>query len=206
VSPLRLFCSLLLALACACSSPAPQQPKPAKKDAAAESPKIVHFYASPGTIPRGGHSTVCYGVENAASVRLDPAVETLTPSFNRCFPVSPPATTQYTLTAVSSAGREVSQTFAITVGAAAPPPPSPSALILFFTPSANEARAGQPVTICYGVKGAVRVSLKPSVRAIEPLERACFAASFQSTTTLTLTAFDTAGRTDTESVTIRVAR
>jgi hypothetical protein len=204
VTPARALCAAALAIAAGCSSSTPPAAKTPPKDTA---PKIAHFYASPGNLPRGERATVCYGVENTASVRLEPPVEALTPSFNRCFQVSPTTTTEYTLTATSSDGKQVSQSFTISVGAAAPsiPKPSQAALILFFTPSANQVQPGRPVTLCYGVKGAVRVSLKPNVRAIEPLERSCFAMTFHTTSTLTLTAVDAVGGQDSESVTIKVA-
>jgi hypothetical protein len=201
VTPARALFAALVLLA-ACSSPPPPAAKAPPKDTA---PKIAHFYASPGNLPRGERATVCYGVENAATVRLEPPVEILTPSFNRCFQVSPAATTEYTLTAASSDGRQTTQSFTITVGAAAPPKPAQATLILFFTPSANQVKPGQPVTLCYGVKGAARVSLKPNVRVLEPLERSCFSMTFHTTSTLTLTAVDAAGAQDSESVTIRVA-
>jgi hypothetical protein len=156
-------------------------------------------------LPRGEQATICYGVENASAVRLEPPVEALKPSFNRCFSVSPTATTEYKLTAVSASGQEATQSFTLTVGPAAPPPkPSQAALILFFTPSANEVRPNQPVTLCYGVKGAAKVSLQPNVRSLQPLERSCFSISFETTTKLTLTAVDASGSRDSETVTIVV--
>jgi hypothetical protein len=196
--------AFLLAIFAGCSSPDAADRKVPAKTAVPVEPKIVHFYASPGAVPKGGSATVCYGVENAEAVRIDPPVETLKPSFNRCFPVTPAATTKYTLTAASKSGKETELSFVLTVGPPEAPQPSQATLILFFTASAAEVRPGQPVTLCYGVKGAARVALRPNVRAIQPLERACFQISFDTTTTLTLTATDSAGNRDTESVTVRV--
>ena len=63
---------------------------------------------------------------------------------------------------------------------------------------------GRPVTICYGVKDAVSVTLSPKLRDIEPSDRSCFSAAFDTTTTLTLTAKNSAGIVDTEKLTITV--
>jgi hypothetical protein len=77
--------------------------------------KILQFYASPGVIPKGGHATLCYGVANAKSVRIEPEVEGLWPSLNRCFYVEPKRDTRYTLTAEGADGKRVSESFLLRV-------------------------------------------------------------------------------------------
>jgi hypothetical protein len=77
--------------------------------------KILSFYASPGLIRRGEKALVCYGVANAKSVRLEPAVERVWPSTSRCFPVTPERETRYTLTAEDGAGRTATQSFVLQV-------------------------------------------------------------------------------------------
>lgn len=69
--------------------------------------KITQFYAT-GTL-------VCYGVANAKSVRIEPAIEEITPSLSRCIQASPQKTTGYTLTAEDGAGHSVSQTIVVKV-------------------------------------------------------------------------------------------
>lgn len=66
--------------------------------------KIMSFYATSGTIRRGGKTLLCYGVANAVSVRIEPGVEPLKPSLSRCIEISPRADTVYTLTAEDGAG------------------------------------------------------------------------------------------------------
>ena len=61
--------------------------------------KILQFYTQARTIARGEKAVVCYGVLNAAAVRLEPPVERVWPAVSRCFEVSPAKTTRYTLTA-----------------------------------------------------------------------------------------------------------
>jgi hypothetical protein len=69
--------------------------------------KITQFYAS-GTL-------VCYGVANAKSVRIEPFIESITPSLSRCVQASPKRTTEYTLTAEDGAGHSVSQAIMVKV-------------------------------------------------------------------------------------------
>jgi len=77
--------------------------------------KILSFYASPGMIRRGEKALLCYGVANAKSVRLDPAVERVWPSTSRCFPVMPDRDIRYTLTAEDAGGHTATQSFVLQV-------------------------------------------------------------------------------------------
>ncbi len=205
--PVRIG-GLLLAVSvpwfCGCSS----APEPARTQPAAAAPRparIVHFYASPGLVERGGSATVCYGVENARAVRIEPAVETLGPSPNRCFTVSPRQDTRYTLIAEGVAGAPASQSLAIRVKARAAAPPAVVPLITLFAAAATEVAAGQPVTVCYGVRGAASVRLEPEGRALPPSEKQCFNVQPSVTTTYTLVVSGGAGgRSEREQIVIRV--
>jgi hypothetical protein len=77
--------------------------------------KIVNFYASPGAIPQGGTANICYGVNGAKVVKLDPPVEEVHAALTHCLQVAPAKDTEYTLTAEDGAGHSVSQSLAITV-------------------------------------------------------------------------------------------
>ena len=96
-----------------CASP----DKPAAKPAASEeSPvRITQFYAEP-VVAKGETTNLCYGVENAASVKLDPPVERVSPAIARCFPVDSVKVSKYTLTAADAQGRTVSRSIAIRTG------------------------------------------------------------------------------------------
>jgi len=65
---------------------------------------------------RGEHTLLCYGVNDAKTVRLEPSVEEVWPSFTRCIQVSPRKDTEYKLTAEDAAGHSVSQSVTIRVG------------------------------------------------------------------------------------------
>jgi hypothetical protein len=78
--------------------------------------KIVQFYATQPVIPRGGQTSLCYGIEKGVSVRMDPELPAkLDPVAFRCVAVSPDSTTQYELTAVGRDGREVFRSVTISV-------------------------------------------------------------------------------------------
>lgn len=76
---------------------------------------ILHFYAGPQVVSHGESVTLCYGVSNAKTVKLDPPVAAVWPSFSRCVSVTPHVgTTTYTLTADDGAGHTKSSSVTIT--------------------------------------------------------------------------------------------
>jgi hypothetical protein len=77
--------------------------------------KILDFYVSPAVVNRGGHAVLCYGVNGAKTVRIEPHVEDVRPALSHCMQISPGADTEYKLTAADAAGHEVSQSVAVKV-------------------------------------------------------------------------------------------
>lgn len=77
--------------------------------------KILTFYPNPPVVGAGGRALLCYGVAGAKSVRIEPAVESITPSLSRCIEIHPKASTQYKLIATDEHGREDSRTTDVTV-------------------------------------------------------------------------------------------
>jgi hypothetical protein len=77
--------------------------------------KILDFYASPPAVRRGQHSLICYGVNAAQTVRIDPPVEQLHPAVSHCLQVTPERNTEYKLTVSDSAGHTLSQSLTIQV-------------------------------------------------------------------------------------------
>jgi hypothetical protein len=68
--------------------------------------KVLSFYANPVEVKRGSRALVCYGVSNASSVRIEPAVGETWPSTSRCLEVTASKDTDYKLTATDSAGHQ----------------------------------------------------------------------------------------------------
>ncbi len=77
--------------------------------------KILDFYATPGTIRRGERATICYGVNAADRVRIDPPVEEIHPAISHCLQVAPAHDTDYKLIAEDRAGHVVTQSLVIKV-------------------------------------------------------------------------------------------
>lgn len=77
--------------------------------------KIISFYASPGMLARGERALLCYGVENATAVRLEPPVDRVWPSLSRCVEVAPNQDTRYTLTAQDAEGHTATESFVLRV-------------------------------------------------------------------------------------------
>src|SRR5882724_7153394 len=78
--------------------------------------RITMFYASPPNPPLGEKTLVCYGVENATEVRLEPPVEQVWPTVSRCFDFVPRKASTLKLTATGK-NQSVTQSLEISPGA-----------------------------------------------------------------------------------------
>jgi hypothetical protein len=85
--------------------------------------RITRFYASVGTLIRGEKALLCYGVENAKSVRISPMMQRVSPSVKSCMEIAPEHTTHYTLLAEGFDGRVITQSFTLPVQAQQASPP-----------------------------------------------------------------------------------
>src|SRR3954462_2939272 len=114
--------------------------------------KILQFYSNASSVAKGETALVCYGVENAKKVRLEPAIEEISPALTRCISYAPQSSTGLKLIATGADGNEANQTIHIdVVGVAAPPK---GELIVSFVASARTVSPGQEVTLCYSTQGA----------------------------------------------------
>ncbi|MCC6861710.1 MAG: hypothetical protein IT158_24280 [Bryobacterales bacterium] len=194
-----LFAAGYLAYVALQRSPSVRKPPPAAKPAAPAGTalRIVQFYPNRFEVARGESALLCYGVENARSVRLEPPVEPLRLSPNRCISVTPERTTTYTL--IAEGNDNTTQSEKLTVKVA---PPGPS--ILFVELNSKELRRGEPLVLCYGVSNASAVRLDPVKMTLRPSERYCVKLFPVRTTEYTLTAAGQGNRTDSEKFTITV--
>jgi hypothetical protein len=71
--------------------------------------------ADKAVVHPGEAAHICYGIVDAKSVKLDPPVADLKPSYLHCFDVSPKQTTTYKITAQDAAGHTASQQLTIQV-------------------------------------------------------------------------------------------
>jgi hypothetical protein len=90
--------------------------------------RILRFYASTGSIAPGGKAQLCYGVENAKSVRISPAVDKVAPAANRCLEIVPDRTTHYTILAEGFDGHVVTRFVTLVVEPVPAPAQAPANL------------------------------------------------------------------------------
>jgi eukaryotic-like serine/threonine-protein kinase len=185
-----------LALLLAGCGSAPEPPVNQER-AVSEPPKITMFYPSEPAIRGSGSVNLCYGVENAAKVTIDPPVEQLSPSLSRCFSVSPRKTTIYTLTAESADGKTATGKATVEVGAAGPS-------FVDLEVSATEVPAGAPVSFCFKARNAAAVKGSPGrfQKNGDP-SGDCLVDAPRRTTTYTIT-ISGAGLSNTERLTVTV--
>jgi hypothetical protein len=75
-----------------------------------------NFSADKGLLKRGEHTQLCYGVENATRVSLEPAPsEELKPAYRHCLEISPKTTTTYKITAFNAKGASKSESLTVRV-------------------------------------------------------------------------------------------
>lgn len=159
--------------------------------------KITQFYATSGEITDAEHDTICYGVENATAVRIEPPVASLTPSLTRCFWVEPKQDTTYRLIAEGNGGATDSASFQLRVK---PAPPS----ILFMAVSQQEIVKGDAVTVCYGVERAASVRLDPIGMSLPAVKKGCERLYPPGSMKFTLVASGAAGATDRSQFHVKV--
>jgi hypothetical protein len=163
--------------------------------------KILQFYAAPAVLMEGQTAILCYGVSNATSVRIEPGVEPVSPSMNRCLAINPEETTRYALTATGAGGETESASFVMQVEA----DPDRLPQILYFLKGRKQKEGGRTLyTLCFETRNAALVSVEPRAFSPGPLFRGCFYAAPPATTTYKLTVADAKGRKVQREVTLTV--
>ena len=103
--------------------------------------RILHFRASVGALIEGQKAELCYGVENARTVRIAPgpegAASQVYPSVNRCVEIWPQHTTHYTLMAIGFDGSSVARSLTLPVQTVPPPVPEPRYYALAMSSAAR---------------------------------------------------------------------
>jgi hypothetical protein len=192
--------AICLMVACGKKQEAPE----AKEPPPPKPVQILQFYPSNTQVARGEHVLVCYGVENAKTVRLEPAIEQIVPAYIRCFQYSPQKTTEIKLVATGADGSEVSKSFQVAVVGVAPAPKTKSGLIVSFVSSAKTVAPGQEVTLCYETRNATAVKLEPSETGGPLPLKGCVSQHVKGKTQFTLIASGPGGKQDRESLTVSV--
>ena len=182
----------------------------ATKAERADSPaKILHFYTGAPVIARGDKALLCYGVDNAASVSLEPPVDRVWPAFNRCFDVRPAATTTYVLTATGKDGSTTSEKVEVRVSgevARSEPASAPTAAGPAITSFTVRSSSADSATLCFATSGATEVAVDPPAMPPSKSPMGCFVVARQKGNTYTLTARDASGRSATKTLNLQTTR
>jgi len=182
------------------ASCATRSEKKNSEQAGSKHARILQFYARDAVVPLGEKTMLCYGVESAKKVRLAPAVESIWPALTRCVEIAPSKETTYALTAEGADGQPVEQSVTVKIGAPVP-------RIIEVSVNAINVHPKEQVNICYQVKNAATVKVAPgrslNTGVVAP-GRGCAVDMPVKTTTYTVTAIGTDGKTDTEHVTVTV--
>lgn len=164
---------------------------------------ISSFTVDPSTVSAGAPAQLCYAVENASSVSIEPAVGATKPT-NDCLNISAEQTTVYTLTAVGADDKPVTRQATLNIETAASPP----ARIVSFE-VLREIGPGGPgdlqFRLCYEVRDANHAELDNNGGAVVLNAPRCQRVKPQQTTVYTLSATGADGRTVSRQVTVTVA-
>jgi hypothetical protein len=193
----RLWIALAVAggVLTGCLSPEQRAVVPAPP---AESVRITQFYSTLAQVPRGEKALLCYGVENAAAVWMEPPRRPLSETaLSRCVEIWPAADTTYKLTAEGADGKAVTRELKVAVGAA-------RVRIVNVTVSALDVKAGDLVSVCYMVEHARAVTIDPIGFRGGIAGKGCVADQPVKSTTYTISAVGAGGDKDQERVTVRV--
>jgi hypothetical protein len=87
---------------------------------------ILTFAAEPAVVAPGGRVLLCYGVNNATTVKIEPDVPPIKPAVTHCVEAFPKRTTRYTLTAEDAKGNRKEQGLTIQVRPIRPTSDSPA--------------------------------------------------------------------------------
>jgi hypothetical protein len=194
----RLIIPLATLLLASCGTTDRTKSAEEKSTAAAPSVKITQFYASKPVVPKGEASLLCYGVEGAAKVRVEPPVTQLSPALTRCFEVKPDTSTDYTLIAEGRDGSAVKQTVSVQVGGARPQ-------LFDMQINKEKVRAGEEVRFCFQARNATGVRGSPGkfLRGGKP-DKDCLMDNPTKTTTYNIVISNAQNLTDSASITVEV--
>ena len=178
-----------------CASPEKKAAAPAPP--AGEGARITQLYTTSAQVARGEKALVCYGVENAKTVWMEPPRQELSAALSRCVEVFPTADTTYKLTAEGPDGGQVTRELKVAVGA-------PRAKIVNVNVSALEVKAGELVSVCYTVEHAKAVTIEPIGFRGGAAGKGCATDQPRKSREYTISALGADGEKDQERVTVRV--
>jgi hypothetical protein len=156
--------------------------------------RITQFYATDKMIPRGLEGKLCYGVENAKKLELNPPSQDVWPSPARCFEISPQRKTTFTLTAYGEDGSRDEKSVEVKVGGEPP-------RVYDLNVNSLEVHPGELVRVCFKTENVTKVKAGPGKFA-EGVN--CLNDNPRKTTTYRIVAYGSDRQEDTGTVTVKV--
>ncbi len=162
--------------------------------------RILQFYSPTGNLMEGDHTTICYGVVNARSARIEPPVDGVKASLNRCVQVAPEEATRYTLVVEGHDGSVVSESFVIQTH----PDPYTLPNIKSFRIMRALNDRGRPVfLLSFAAENAEEIEIDPPVfPTLHGAPHGTFYVAPERTTSYTLTAIGKKGRKVQQQLTV----
>jgi hypothetical protein len=163
--------------------------------------RILQFYSPTPVLTEGQQATLCYGVINAKSVRIEPPVDGVSPSLNRCVAVHPKSETTYKLIAEAD-GKTVEQSVIVRTR----PDENLLARIDSFKMEKVSSEGGRYLfTLSFRADNVDEVHLDPPhLPVLHGTPQAQFIVRPAQTTTYTLTVIDKRGRKASKQLTVKV--
>jgi hypothetical protein len=164
--------------------------------------RILQFYSPSNGLIEGEQTTLCYGVINARSVRMEPPVDGVGVSLNRCVAISPQRETTYKLIAEGADGKTVSQS--VTVSTRADTSTLPR--VQSFKMEKVIFEGGRYLyTLAFQAENVAEIHLDPPVLPVlRGTPFGTFYVKPDKTTTYTLTVVDKKGRRASKQLTVKV--
>lgn len=167
--------------------------------------KIIQFFARDAVLTEGEETPLCYGVVNAKTVKVEPAVSGIYPAINNCVSIQPEHDTTYTMTAEGNDGKIVTASLSLAVK----PDVGNLPKITSFEVVKHSLDFGKNYyTIGFRFVNARQVSIDPPV--FSPLDDSApfgqFVVAPDATTTYTLTVTGAKGRKASKKLTVEVPK
>jgi hypothetical protein len=163
--------------------------------------QLIMFYASPARVVEGDRVSICYGVAQAKSVRIDPPIEEITPSLNRCLSAYPEKSTTYTLTATDAQGQVKQESFTLPVDR--DPAQAVKIAYLNVAERTRDRYDGHFVAkLCFRVWNLKKLTWNPPVLPPGGIFTGCFYVEPKATTTYSMTAIGMKGDRQTAKIVV----
>jgi hypothetical protein len=158
-------------------------------------PQVVVFTASPSTIDAGGSTKLCWQVNGATSIAIQPGIGANL-NANDCATISPTSTTTYTLTATNANG-QIQANATVSVG---------SVRITSFTANpVTSTAAGNPVVLSWTTQNAASIVLVGSELSAQTLPtNGSLTVNPITNSVYTLTAYGPGGQTVSTTISVFV--